>query len=39
MKFFAAFALLAVSAAAQPLDVDFHFEIDKLVSDEADPFE
>ena len=39
MKFFASFALPAVSAAAQPLDVDFHFEIDKLGSDEANPFE
>ena len=38
MKFFASFALLAVSAAAQLPDVDFHFEIDRPGSDEANPF-
>ena len=39
MKFFASFALLAVSAAAHRLDADFRFEIDKPGSDEANPFE
>ena len=39
MKFFASFALPAVSAAAPLLDADFRFEIDKPVSGEANPFE